>query len=122
MAYFIYLPAHTVLEFSSVSLRLTRSLPLREWSGSWRDVRRSYYLHPGVFAIKTTGRIFPGWAIKVAPEDSLLVDELKRHLGPGVWLDRLHPKRRNIVRLVVIVHGVLIALALLVGLIDKMLR
>jgi len=32
-AYFFYLPAHTVLEFSPVSLRLIRSLPFRAWSG-----------------------------------------------------------------------------------------
>ena len=122
MAYFIYLPAHTVLEFSSVSLRLVRSLPFREWSGSWRDVKRSYYLHPGVFAIKTTQRIWPGWAIKVAPQDMGLVEELKGYLGPGVWLDRSHAKRRRVVRMVVLVHGILIALVLLVSLIERVLR
>jgi hypothetical protein len=122
VAYFIYLPAHTVLEFSSVSLRLTRLLPHREWSGSWRDVRRACYLHPGVFAIRTTQRIWPGWAIKVAPEDSLLVEELKRYLNPDVWIDRTHATRRHIGRVVLLAHVILIALALLVGFVERALR
>ena len=122
VAYFVYLPAHTVLEFSSVSLRLTRSLPFREWSGPWRDVRRSYYLHKGLFAIRTTTRLWPGWTIKVAPNDVLLVEEFRRCLGPGVWLDRPHAKRRVVGRVVVLAHAILLALALLVGVLDRVLR
>ena len=122
VAYFVYLPAHTVLEFSSVSIRLTRSLPFREWSGAWRDVRRSYYLHTGLFAIRTTARLWPGWTIKVAPNDVLLVDEFRRCLSPGVWLDRRHAKRRLVTRVLVLAHAILLALALLVGVIERVLR
>jgi hypothetical protein len=112
-AYFVYLPAHTVLEFSPMSLRLTRSLPFRAWSGSWRAVRYAY-LYRGFFAIATTERLWPGWAIKVAPGDVLLAQELKVHLGPGVWLDDRQATRRFVSR-VLIVHAIVLVLTLLGG-------
>jgi hypothetical protein len=112
-AYFFYLPAHTVLEFSSASLRLTRSLPFRAWSGSWRAVRQSY-LHKGFFAIRTTERLCPGWAIKVAPTDVLLIEELKRYLGPGVWLGDRQARLRFAGR-VLLAQVILIVLTLLGG-------
>ena len=113
VAYFLYLPAHTVLEFSAVSLRLTRSLPFRAWSGPWRDVRRCY-LHQGHFAIRTTKHLWPGWAIKVAPSDVLLVEEIKGYLGPGVWLDDRQARLRFAGR-VLLAQAILIVLSLLGG-------
>src|SRR6266850_2496726 len=112
-AYFLYRPAHTVLEFSSASLRLTRSLPFRTWSGSWRAVRQSS-LHKGFFAIRTTERFWAGWAIKVAPSDVLLVEEIKGYLGPGVWLDDRQARLRFAGR-VLLAQAILIVLSLLGG-------
>jgi hypothetical protein len=123
-AYFLYLPAHTVLEFTSVSLRLTRSVPFREWSGPWRGVKQAY-LHKGFFAIETTEGLWQGWAVRVAPADIPLVDELRLYLGAGVWVDG----RRATLRLagrVFLVHASLLAFTLFgVGLvhhIEKVLR
>src|SRR6266850_6427484 len=120
VAYFVYLPAHTVLEFSSVSLRLTRSRPFREWSGPWRDVGQ-LYLHKGLFVIRTPERLWPGWAIKVAPGEVSLVEELKRYLGPGVWREP-HPRLRFAGRALSLVHAILFGLALLVYLLEKAFR
>jgi len=122
VAYFVYLPAHTILEFSSARLRLTRSIPFREWSGPWRDVTRAYYLREGLFKIMTTQRLWPGWTIKVGPSDALLVEEIKSYLGPSVWLDRPHAKRRFVVRMIVLVHAILLALAVAVSLLERALR
>jgi hypothetical protein len=119
-AYFVYLQAHTALEFSLVGLRLTRPLPFRAWSGPWRDVRQ-FYLHKGLFAIRTTERLWPGWAIKVAPSDALLVEELKRYLGPGVWRDP-HARLRFAGRILILVHAILFGLALLVYFLEKAFR
>ena len=119
-AYLVYLPAHTVLEFSSVSLRLTRSLPFRAWSGPWRDVGQ-LYLHKGLFVIRTPERLWPGWAIKVAPGEVSLVEELKRYLGPGVWREP-HPRLRFAGRALSLVHAILFGLALLVYLLEKAFR
>lgn len=121
VASFLYLPAHTVLEFSAVNLRLTRSLPLRAWSGPWRDVKRSY-LHQGLFAIRTTERLWPGWAIRVSPSDVPLVEELKRYLGPGVWLDGRRARLRFAGRVLSLVHVIVLGLALLVYLIERTFR
>ncbi len=122
VAYSVYLPAHTVLEFSSARLRLTRSTPFREWSGPWRDVTRAYCLREGLFKVRTTQRLWPGWTLKVAPRDAPLVEELKRYLGPGVWLDRPHAKRRVVARVIVLVHAILLALAVAVSLLERALR
>jgi len=119
-AYFVYVPATTVLEFSSVSLRLTRSLPFRAWSGPWRDVRRAY-LHKGLLAIRTPERVWPAWAVRVTASDALLVEEFKRNLGPGVWRDPVARLRRA-ARVLVIIHAILLMLAVLVGLIEKAFR
>jgi hypothetical protein len=113
IAYFVYLPAHTILEFTSVSLRLTRSLPFHEWSGPWRAVKQAY-LHKGFFAIKTTERLWHGWAVKVAPSDVPLVDELRLYLSPGVWVDGRQATLRLAGR-VFLVHAILLALTLLGG-------
>jgi hypothetical protein len=113
MAYFFYLPAHTVLEFSPVSLRLTRSLPFREWSGQWPAVKQAYF-HKGFFAIGTTERLWPGWAIKVAPDDVALIEEFKLYLGPGAWLDGRQATLRLAGR-VLLVHAFLLGLTLLGG-------
>jgi len=53
--------------------------------------RREAVLLPsqGTFAIRTTTRLWPGWTIKVAPNDVLLVEEFRRCLGPGVCLTAL---------------------------------
>jgi len=112
-AYFLYRAAHTVLEFSSGSLRLTRSLPFPPWSGSWRAVKQSY-LHKGFFAIRTTERFWAGWAIKVAPSDVRLVEEIKGYLGPGVWLDGRQARLRFAGR-VLLAQAILIVLSLLGG-------
>ncbi|SRR5213594_1024944 len=112
-AYSLYLPAHTVLEFSPVSLRLTRSLPVREWSGPLCAVRTAYF-YRGVLAIRTTERVWHGWAIKVAPSDAPLVEELKRRLGPGVWLDG-RQGRLYFVGRQVLVHAILLAVTLIGG-------
>jgi hypothetical protein len=109
-AHWLYLLAHTVLEFSSVSLRLTRSLPAREWSGPWRAVRHAYF-YRGILVIKTTERIWHGWAIKPAPSDAPLVDEFKRHLGPGVWLDDRQARLRFIGS-VFLVHAIVLVVTL----------
>jgi hypothetical protein len=52
----------------------------------------------------------------------LLVDEFRRCLSPGVWLDRRHAKRRLVTRVLVLAHAILLALALLVGVIERVLR
>ncbi len=122
VAYFVYLPAHTVLEFSSARLRLTRSTPFREWSGPWRDVTRAYYVREGLFKVGTTQRLWPGWTIKVASSDALVVEELKRYLGPSAWRDRPHAKRRFVARAIVLVHAILLALAIAVSLLGRALR
>jgi len=119
-AYSFYLPAHTVLEFSSVSLRLTRSLPRREWSGPLRAVRHAYF-YRGLLAIRTTERVSHGWAIKVAPSDAPLVEELKRHLGPGVWLDGRQARLRFVGRLF-LVHAILLVLALVGGRLGSLIE
>jgi hypothetical protein len=49
-------------------------------------VRRAYF-YRGLLAITTTDSVWHGWAVKVPPSDARLVDELKRYLGPGVWLE-----------------------------------
>ena len=112
-AYFFYLPAHTVPDFGSAGLRLTRSFPVRGWSGPWRAVRQAY-LHHGFFAIRTTERFWPGWAIKVAPSDPLLLEELRRYLGPGVWLDGRQARLRFVGRLL-LAQLILIVVTLLGG-------
>ena len=125
-AHWLYLLAHTVLEFSSVSLRLTRSLPAREWSGPWRAVRHAYF-YGGILAISTTERVWHGWAIKLAPGDAPLVEELKRQLGPGVWLDDRQARLRFI-RSVYLVHVILFLLGValvgtrLVNHLERLLR
>jgi hypothetical protein len=121
-AYWLYLMAHTTLEFSSVSVRVTR--PLREWSGPLRAVRQAYF-YRSVLAIRTTERVWHGWALKVAPSDAPLVDELKRHLQPGVWLDDRQARVRFFGRLF-LVHAMLLVLTLvggrLVGQLERLLR
>jgi hypothetical protein len=119
-AYLVYLPAHTVFEFTSVSARLSRPLPFREWSGPWRDVRWSF-LHNGLLAIRTTERLWPGWAIKVDPADRLLVDELQTYLGQGVWRDRgarLRTARKGLH----LVHAILFGLGLLAYFLARAFR
>jgi len=73
---------------------------------------RQSSLHKGFFAIRTTERFWAGWAIKVAPSDVLLVEEIKGYLGPGVWLDDRQARLRFAGR-VLLAQAILIVLSLL---------
>jgi hypothetical protein len=85
---------------------------------------RTASFYRGILAITTTDHLWGGWALKVAPSDAPVVEELKRYLGPGVWLDDRQARIRFF--RVFVVDAILIVLAFvgfrLLSHVERLLR
>jgi hypothetical protein len=75
---------------------------------------RAAYFYRGILAITTTERVWDGWAVKLAPSDATIVEELKRCLGPDVWRGDREARIRFFGRLF-LVHAMLLVLILVGG-------
>ena len=75
--------------------------------------------------IRTTERQWPEWAIKVLPKDAMVVEDVKRHLAPGMWLDGYRAGRGFIgaLFLPILILGVICLIGgRLVGLVERVLN
>lgn len=123
MLYFSYTGANTLLEFNETTLRLKH--PFKEWTGPWTSVRRAYLSYKTI-NIQVTDSIWGTWHLRTESRSLPLVEEIKRLVPAGVWLDEkeaLNHIRKQLIPIIILGVSVIVLMMLfaIIPLLWKML-
>lgn len=115
--YSLAVTAYTLVEFDRATLRIRQ--PFQEWAGPWTEVRKAFYLNHGLH-LQVTDRVWGLWVIRMEPRYLPLVDEIRRRLPEGAWMDEKdagrYIRRKTFVPLLVMASTFLVFAVILVSL------